>query len=178
MVYNDRQCDLSTFSHRKLPEEATVISHEPEHSGTTENPSHPELAVSGQDRSQPIRESLLEACRCAKIADGFRGENTLVLDLTKVTPIFDFFVLTTGTSRRQMQAIAEEINKQLKDAGTKRQGLEGNDQSQWIVQDYGNIVVHIFSPELREVYDLERLWADAPPVDWRAVLEEMGERGA
>lgn len=71
-----------------------------------------------------------------------------------------------------MLAIAEEINKQLKQTGTKRQGIDGNDQSQWIVQDYGDVVVHIFSPEMREVYDLERLWADAPRVDWQAALEE------
>jgi ribosome-associated protein len=114
---------------------------------------------------------LLEACRCAQIADGFKGENTLVLDLTAITPIFDFFVLSTGTSRRQMLAIAEDINKQQKQTGTQRQGLDGNDQSQWIVQDYGDVVVHIFSPELREVYDLERLWADAPRVNWQAVLK-------
>jgi ribosome-associated protein len=114
---------------------------------------------------------LLEACRCAQIADGFKGENTMVLDLTAITPIFDFFVLSTGTSRRQMLAIAEEINKQQKHSGTLRQGLDGNDQSQWIVQDYGDVVVHIFSPELREVYDLERLWADAPRVNWQAVLK-------
>jgi ribosome-associated protein len=128
--------------------------------------------ATGENRSQAIRESLLEACRCARIADGFKGENTLVLDLTKITPIFDFFVLTTGTSRRQMMAIAEEINKQLKAAGTRRQGVEGTDQSQWIVQDFGNVVVHIFSPEMRDVYDLERLWADAPRIDWQSVLEE------
>lgn len=115
---------------------------------------------------------MLEACRCARIADSFKADNTLVLDLTAITPIFDFFVLTTGTSRRQMMAIAEEINKQLKQTGTKRQGLDGNDQSQWVVQDYGDVVVHIFSPEMREVYDLERLWADAPRVDWEAILEE------
>ncbi len=102
-----------------------------------------------------------------------------MLDLTAITPIFDFFVLTTGTSRRQMLAIAEEINKQQKETGARRQGVEGNDQSQWIVQDYGDVVVHVFSPELRELYDLERLWGDAPRVDWQAVLEEdSGERGA
>jgi len=121
---------------------------------------------------------LLDACKCARIADGFKGENTLVLDLTAITPIFDFFVLTTGTSRRQMQAIAEDINKQLKENGTPRQGLDGNDQSQWIVQDFGNVVVHIFSPEMREVYDLERLWADAPRVDWQSVDPSEREASA
>ena len=154
-----------------------IITHEPEHREATDSPAtlSSETTVS---RKQAIRRSLLEACRCAQIADGFKGDNTLVLDLTKITPIFDFFVLTTGTSRRQMLAIAEEINKRQKQSGTPRQGLDGNDQSQWIVQDYGDVVVHIFSPELREVYDLERLWADAPRVDWQGILEQSGERGA
>lgn len=154
--------------------EPIAINQHPNPSQSTEatTPAR-ELGVGGPDRSQAIRESLLEACRCAKIADGFKGENTLVLDLTAITPIFDFFVLTTGASRRQMMAIAEEINKQLKQAGAKRHGLDGNDQSQWIVQDYGNVVVHIFSPEMRAVYDLERLWADAPRIDWQSVLEEQ-----
>lgn len=147
-----------------------VITHEPEHRNTAEMPAVSDSAGS-ENRASAIRESLLRACRCAQIADGFKGDNTLVLDLTKITPIFDFFVLTTGTSRRQMLAIAEEIHKQQKVAGAPRQGIEGNDQSQWIVQDYGDVVVHIFSPELREVYDLERLWADAPRIDWSAVLE-------
>jgi ribosome-associated protein len=145
-----------------------VITHEPEYRKTAEMSTISE----SENRSAAIRRSLLEACRCAQIADGFKGDNTLVLDLTTITPIFDFFVLSTGTSRRQMLAIAEEINKRQKETGTKRQGLDGNDQSQWIVQDYGDVVVHIFSPELREVYDLERLWADAPRVDWQAILKE------
>ncbi len=152
-----------------------IITHEPEHREMTDAPAPMDPATNGS-RTSAIRQSLLEACRCAQIADGFKGDNTLVLDLTKITPIFDFFVLTTGSSRRQMVAIAEEINKQQKHSGTRRQGLDGNDQSQWIVQDYGDVVVHIFSPELREVYDLERLWADAPHVDWQAVLKEAERR--
>ncbi len=157
-------------------QERFIIIHEPENRDTTNTPTLSE-PLADESRQTAIRRSLLEACRCAQIADGFRGEDTMVLDLTAITPIFDFFVLTTGTSRRQMAAIAEEINKQQKQTGTRRQGLDGNDQSQWVVQDYGDVVVHIFSPDLREVYDLEHLWGDAPRVDWQTVLkQESGQQ--
>ena len=117
-----------------------IITHEPEHRDLMDIPASLDSKPT-ESRASAIRRSLLEACRCAQIADGFKGDNTLVLDLTKITPIFDFFVLTTGTSRRQMLAIAEEINKRQKQSGAPRQALDGNDQSQWIVQDYGDSAV-------------------------------------
>jgi ribosome-associated protein len=91
----------------------------------------------------------------------------LVLDLTKITPIADYFVLTTGTSRRQMHAIAEEVDRVLEAAGSSRIGLEGYDNSTWILQDYGDVVLHVFTAETRALYDLEHLWADAPRIDWQ-----------
>ena len=138
-----------------------------------ETPSRIESGHGGEDRTAAIRQSLLEACQCAKIADDFRAQDVIVLDLTAITPIFDFFVLTTGTSRRQMHAIAEEINRfHKKISAPTGRGMEGFDNSQWIVEDYGDVVVHVFSPEMRELYNLESLWADAVRVDWQAVLKE------
>ncbi len=114
--------------------------------------------------------SLLHACLCARIADEYRGRDTVVIDLTDITPIVDFFVITTGTSRRQMRALAEEVDRALKSEGSRRLGVEGFEGESWILQDYGDIVLHVFSSEARPLYDLERLWADAPRVDWRAAL--------
>jgi ribosome-associated protein len=94
----------------------------------------------------------------------------VVLDLTEVTPIVDFFVITTGTSARQMHAIAEEVHRVLKAEGSQRLGLEGFDSSTWILQDYGDVVLHVFTDEARRTYDLEHLWADARQVDWQAVV--------
>lgn len=111
------------------------------------------------------------ALLCAKIADDYRGANVVVLDLTLVTPIFDYFVIATGTSRRQMHAVAEEVDRVLSERGSQRLGIEGYTVSQWIVQDYGDVVLHVFSDEARELYDLETLWADAVRIDWR---EELG----
>lgn len=116
------------------------------------------------------QQSLAQACRCARAAEDFRGKETLVLDLTGVTPIADYFVITTGTSGRQMRALAEEVDRVLREVGSRPFGIEGRDDSQWILHDFGDIVLHVFSPEARKLYDLEHLWADAPRVDWKAVV--------
>ena len=116
-------------------------------------------------------EGLRQACRAARICDEFRGEDILVLDLTGITPLFDYFVIATGSSRRQMHAIAEEVDRMLKGEGSRRRGIEGYDQSFWIVEDYGDVVLHVFTDESRETYDIEGLWADAPRVNWQSVLE-------
>lgn len=114
--------------------------------------------------------SLDEACQVARIADEFRGHDIVVLDLTDVTPIFDFFVIVSGTNPRQMFALAEEVRVVMKAKGQRCQGTEGEAQSNWLLQDYGDIVLHVFHPDARKLYDLERLWADARRVDWRAHL--------
>jgi ribosome-associated protein len=112
-----------------------------------------------------------QACLCARIADEYRGRETVVLDLTGVTPIFDFFVLTTAGSPRQMRAIADEVNRVLTSEGSKALGTEGSESATWVLQDYGDIVLHIFTPAARSLYDLEHLWADAVPVDWQGYLD-------
>jgi len=112
-----------------------------------------------------------QACLCARIADEYRGRDTVVLDLTGVTPIFDFFVLTTATSPRQMRAIADEVHRVLSAEGARSLGTEGADSATWMLQDYGDIVLHVFTPAARSLYDLEHLWADAARVDWQGYLD-------
>ena len=98
----------------------------------------------------------------AKIAADNRGQNVVVLDLREVTPYFDFFVIITGSSRRQLHAISEEIDKVYeKELGDRRQSISGYEESRWIVLDYGDVVVHIFDEATREYYALEELWAKA-----------------
>ena len=121
--------------------------------------------------TDPGQRSLRHACLCAKIADDYKGKDTLVLDLTAITPIVDYFVITTGTSRRQMHAVVEEVDRVLEAEGSSRIGLEGYRSNTWILQDYGDVVLHVFSSEAREIYDLEHLWADAPRIDWRTEIE-------
>lgn len=112
------------------------------------------------------------ASLAAKVAEELKGKETIVLDLTAVTPIMDFFVVTTATSGRQMRAIAEEVELLMKANGNHtRAGVEGRQSETWILQDFGDIVLHVLSTEGRTLYDLEHLWADAPQVDWKAEAE-------
>lgn len=112
------------------------------------------------------QQSLSDAVTAARICDDLRGRDTLVLDLTGITPIFDYFVISTATNRRQLHAMADEVHQSLKQTGSKRIGREGHDSNHWVVQDYGDVVLHVFTPEMRSLYDLENLWGDAPRVDW------------
>ena len=112
--------------------------------------------------------SALDRARvCARIGEENKAKNILVLDMRGLTPLFDFFVLCTGASRRQIHTIAEEIDAALRAVGDERLSIQGYQASRWIVQDYGDLVVHVFDAESREYYALEDLWADALRVDWK-----------
>ena len=111
-------------------------------------------------------DALERACLCARVAADNKGRDIVVLDMRGVTPIYDYLVLVTGGSRRQIHTLAEEIDAALHDVGDRRLGIEGYEASRWVAQDYGDIVVHVFDQEAREYYALEDLWADATAVDW------------
>jgi ribosome-associated protein len=103
-----------------------------------------------------------------------RGQNLMLLDLRKLTPVFDYFVIATGTSRRQLHAMSEEIDRVLEqELGERRLGIEGYTESRWIVLDYGSVVIHLFDEEAREYYDLENLWGEAERVDLTDLLAEV-----
>lgn len=109
------------------------------------------------------------ACQAARIAEDYRSRDVLVLDLTVITPVVDYFVIATGTSGRQMRAVADEISRVFKEDGDTRLGIEGYDNdSSWILLDFGDIVIHLQDAEARALYDLDHLWADAGRVDWQA----------
>lgn len=112
--------------------------------------------------------SIDRACLCARVAAENKARDVLVLDMRDITPLYDFFVLATGTSRRQIHTVTEEVDAAMRERGDLRYSVEGYEASKWVVQDYGDVVVHVFSPEAREYYALEDLWADAPRVDWES----------
>ena len=116
--------------------------------------------------TSPIADSRERAIVVARTAAENKGRDILVLDMRKLTPLYDYLIITTGASRRLMHTIAEEVDSELKQMGDQRIGLEGYESSKWIVQDYGDIVLHVFSPSSREFYSLEELWVDAERVDW------------
>jgi ribosome-associated protein len=106
------------------------------------------------------------ACLAARVAADNKGRDVIVLDMRQVTPLYDYFVLATGNSRRQIHTMAEEIDAALRAEGDRRLTIEGYEASRWVVQDYGDVVVHLFDSDARQYYALEELWADAERVDW------------
>jgi ribosome-associated protein len=106
--------------------------------------------------------AVTRAITAARVAAETRGTDLVVLDLRKLTPVFDFFVIATGTSRRQIHAMADEIELVLKQQfGDLKRGGEGYEEGRWVVLDYGDVVVHLLDAEAREFWDLEGLWGDA-----------------
>src|SRR5262249_93993 len=122
-------------------------------------------AVKSEMTSQGIS-ALERACLCAHVAADLKARDVTVLDTRGVTPLFDFLVLATGSSRRQIHTFAEEMDDALRAEGDRRLGIEGYEASKWVVQDYGDVVVHLFDPDTRGYYGLEDFWADAVPIDW------------
>ena len=118
-----------------------------------------------QERSRQL------ALAAARTADDHRGQDIVVLDMRSMTTEFDFFVIVTGNSRRQLHAISEEIDRVLEnELGDQRLGIEGYNESRWILLDYGSVVIHLFDADTRAYYALEDLWAHANrfPLPWQS----------
>lgn len=123
--------------------------------------------------SQTTASSLELAHAAALVAEENRGKNIVVLDMRKLTAAFDYFVIVTGASRRQLHAISDEIDDKFeKEMGDTRLGREGYDDSRWILLDYGDVVIHIFDEPTRDYFSLEELWAEAPRLDLSKVLHD------
>jgi len=130
----------------------------------------PDAAVS---RANPER-SLQLALAAARTAAENQGQDIKILDMTRQTALFDYFVIATGSSRRQLHAMSEEIDHMLEDElNDRRMGIEGYNESHWIVLDYGTVVIHLFDEDTRAFYSLENLWADAERVDLTEVLRDV-----
>ncbi len=134
-----------------------------------EHDTQDEVPHSASARTTPDRlaRALEHARICARIAEENRGKDVLLLDLREATPLVDFFVIVTANSRRLSHAIAEEIDHEMKQRKEFKLGMEGSEEGRWILIDYGDFVVHVFSPEAREYYALEEIWGDAPRLDWQ-----------
>ena len=94
-----------------------------------------------------------------------KAEDVTVIDISEISPIADYFIIANGTNQNQLQAMRDAADEALYKAGVKVQQIEGNQSSTWILMDYGDIIIHIFSKEDRLFYDLERIWRDGVPVD-------------
>ena len=102
---------------------------------------------------------------CVRAALDHKAYDLVVLETGRISSIADYFVICSGRSDTQVQAIADAIDGALRDRGERALSIEGMQHGQWVLMDYGDIVIHIFYVPVREFYDLERLWVRAPRVE-------------
>ncbi len=110
--------------------------------------------------------TLDRAKQIAALIDNKKGEEVRVLQIGTLTTIGDYFVVATGNSTTQVKALADEVEEKLSAEGLEPKRIEGYSSASWILLDYYDVIVHIFLKETREFYALERLWGDAPEIDW------------
>ena len=110
----------------------------------------------------------LTAKELAKLAydalDDKKAEDITVLDISEISTIADYFVIASGSSPNQLQAMIDSVEEAMYKAGIQDKRVEGNNKSSWILMDYGEIIVHVFSKEDRLFYDLERIWKDGKEI--------------
>lgn len=116
--------------------------------------------------AQPTLSSRERAIICARVAEDNRAKDILVLDMTELVKWVDYLVVCTGTSRRQICTVADEIEKAMAEVGDKKIGIEGYEKGDWVVVDFADVIVHAFSQEKRDYYELEHLWGDAKRIAW------------
>jgi ribosome-associated protein len=112
------------------------------------------------------------AALAAEAIDEKKGLGVVLLDVSTLLVITDIFVIATGTSRRHVLTLAEEVEAALKEADRRPLRREGLDDGTWVLIDYGDVVVHVFDETTRSYYDLERLWGDAPRLDHESAASQ------
>jgi ribosome-associated protein len=121
-------------------------------------------ALPGREKARLVAEAARE-----KLA-----EEIVALDVRQAVSFADFFVLASGRSDRQVRAIGDAIAEALAREGEKPIGVEGYEEGRWLLMDFGDVIVHVFQPDVRRHYDLERLWSDATPLDVSAPAARRG----
>lgn len=116
-------------------------------------------------------ESQALACLAARAADDKKADDTIVLAVGELLSITEYFVVTSASNRRLVRTIVESIEEQVR-AELDRPPLriEGLTEAQWVLMDYGDVVVHVFAEEMRQYYEIERLYRDVPRVEWQSVV--------
>ena len=108
------------------------------------------------------------ALLCRELADNKKAENIVILDVREVSSVTDYFVIGSGTSEPHLRAIVDEITEKLREEHHLRpKAVDGTLQTAWIVLDYFDVIVHVMRTDVRDRYDLETLWGDAPRVKLR-----------
>lgn len=117
-------------------------------------------------------------CTALRAASDKKALDMVVLDLKELASFTDYFLITSGTNVRQVQAIADAVVEKLKEQGSRAARVEGYSTAEWILLDYGDFIVHVFEDKARRFYDLERLWREAGRVPLPAELLDQGSGGS
>lgn len=117
-------------------------------------------------RLEEMARARSKALLCAGQADRYKALDLVLLEVSEVSSFTDYFIICSGKSSRQVQGIADNLEGALREHGFKPLGVEGRSEGQWVLMDYGDVIVHIFYEPVRSFYDLESLWADAKRVAW------------
>jgi ribosome-associated protein len=147
-----------------------IISNETENQVVQEVLETTESTPRDADEMEAMARRKLELI--CEAADETKAQNIVALDVRRLTPIADYFMICSGTSGTHISSIAENVQDKLRMEGKVRAKPQGGAESFWIILDYGDVILHIFDEETREFYDLERLWSDAPKVDCGGGPEE------
>ena len=110
-------------------------------------------------QAEQLKELVVEAL------DDLKAVNTVTLDVTGLTDVMDYMVVASGTSNRHVKSLADNVCLEAKKQGQRAIGVEGEDAGEWVLVDFGDVVVPVMLPATRDFYDLERLWADHPAPD-------------
>jgi len=114
---------------------------------------------------EAFKDSKEKSLFCAKAALEKKAFNVIILELKKASSLTDYFLICSGRSDRQVQAIAESIEEKMSEKGARPLGEEGMREGRWVLMDYDDVVIHIFYDPVRRHYDLEGLWIEAPRID-------------
>ena len=117
---------------------------------------------------------LAKAALIVEAAHERKADDVIGLDVRQISSFADTFIIATGTSDRHVRSVADSIEAPLKAHGDPPMGVEGQDEGRWILVDCGDTIVHIFQREIRDHYDLERLWSDAPSLELEAAARSAG----
>ena len=112
-----------------------------------------------------------QAVMAAKAISGKKGLDIQVIEISDISVLADYMVIATGTSSTHVKALADEVEYRLDEAGISVSHIEGYRSNSWILLDYVDVIVNVFSDEAREFYDLDRLWQDGKPVDLTGIID-------
>ncbi len=111
-----------------------------------------------------MTDSLELAKAAAEAAENKKGEDINILDIREIADFTDYFVLATGNNKNQLEAMMDAVDEAMLKGGAVHKNTEGNKDSGWILMDYGDVIIHLFDPDSRSFYDLERIWKDGKAV--------------